>query len=399
MARRWGSDAGDCNSMVADWLSLFWGSGGAGFFRLDSNVLSFELAGKSFGGRQCLELRHAARWTSELDTHDTTLPRGRDTLPMNHFWESVSTSLGRQPTVLITLVECQGSTPRRPGARMAVGADGTLIGTIGGGAAEGKCLDACHAVLREQCARSLEIDLRGNPDAIRDGICGGTMRLLLTPLSTGDADLATHIAQTLRSGQRLTLCTCLETPYLRIKADGQPLKSDWEWGETLCPEPVLLIAGAGHIGRVLAHRAAEVGFQCMVQDERPQWLCPEAFPVHTRLSSDWAAVLDEFLAWQGQAYTALVTRGFKQDLEALCALAPHFESLAYLGVLGSERRLETVRSLCAARGLPEWPTEITHAPIGIDIGGETPEEIAISILAEMIRKRRRSAATHRSLCP
>ncbi|QDU59266.1 putative xanthine dehydrogenase subunit A [Planctomycetes bacterium Pan216] len=274
---------------------------------------------------------------------------------------------------------------------MAVATDGTLIGSIGGGAAEGKCLDQCEVVLREQHARLLEIDLRGKPGAIRDGICGGTMRLLLTPLSTSDTDTVTHIAQMLRSGQRLVVHTSLEKPHLRVESPSSSSAGIDDWAERLHPDPALLIVGAGHIGRVLAHRATEVGLQCLVQDERPEWLDPNAFPAASRLSMDWPALLEEFLAWQGPAYVALVTRGFKQDVTALADLAPHFDSLDYLGVLGSEHRIDTVRDLCAARGLPVWPSSITHAPVGIPIGAETPEEIAISILAEIIATRRRDS--------
>ncbi len=158
--------------------------------------------------------------------------------------------------------------------------------------------------------------------------------------------------------------------------------------EMIEPAPRLLIVGAGHIGRALARLTDDLGFAVAVQDERPEWLDAPAFPAGCALESLLEVAIDSLRGWQGGRFTALVTRGFPQDLAALNALAA-IPDLAYVGLLGSRKRVVTVLAAQRATGAT-IPASVLHAPVGLEIGAETPEEIAISIAAELIQIRRSS---------
>lgn len=125
-----------------------------------------------------------------------------------------------------------------------------------------------------------------------------------------------------------------------------------------------------------------------MQDERTEWLEPAAFPPDCRLETSLVQAVETLSEWEGGKYAALVTRGFPQDLEALAVLGGD-GGLDYVGLLGSRKRVQTVLAAHAASGTPDFPAGVLHAPVGIEIGAETPDEIAVSITAEMIGVRRR----------
>ncbi len=302
---------------------------------------------------------------------------------MATFFRQLRDLLSRGPVALATVVDASGSTPRIAGARMAVGADGDFTGTVGGGLTEGRILELAATTLADGTPRQLDADLRGNPDEIRDGICGGTMTLWITRLTAGRDSPAIHqIVSALEEGKTVSLGTFFdaETPLVLDPTDPTAFV------ETLTRAPRLLVVGGGHIGRCLAELARTVGFDVIVQDDRPEWLEPSAFPTDCRLVSTLAEAKDRLSSWEGGRYTALVTRGFFQDVAALQVLAT-IHDLTYVGLLGSRKRIHTV--LAAAPKSP-FPDGVLHAPVGLEIAAETPEEIAVSIVGEMIGVRRKS---------
>lgn len=302
------------------------------------------------------------------------------------FWKQLVATNERESIALVSLVETSGSTPRKPGTRMFLSASGIFCGTVGGGVAESICLDVCRRVLDGGASEVVDIDLRGNPVDVREGVCGGTMRLVVNRLEAGDhVDLFRRIISDLAQGIAVELTTTLdlETPLTIGASLIQP-----QWVDYVPPPLLAMIFGAGHIGRALAHRAHEVGFLPGICDDRPEWLDASAFPPGALIWRDIEEAISVAESWDGPLFVVLVTRGFQPDVAALAALSPYYDQIDYLGVLGSVRRIQTVRRECAVQGLPEWPAGKTFAPIGIEISAETPEEIAISIVAEMIRVRR-----------
>lgn len=266
---------------------------------------------------------------------------------------------------------------------MAVGSHGIVAGTIGGGLTEARVLELARETLADGRPRKLEADLRGKPGEIRDGICGGTMSLWLARMTWESAgDELAKCLDALASGRQVVLSTSFDAA--RPLAFGTDQEG---FAETLEPDPHLLIVGAGHIGRCLASLMASLEFRVTVQDERDDWRAASSFPAGCGLEVSMAESARKLSKWEGQQFAALVTRGFPQDLEALAILSG-YSSLTYVGLLGSKKRIHTVLAAHAASGAPTFAEGVLHAPVGLEIGAETPEEIAVSIASEMIRVRR-----------
>jgi xanthine dehydrogenase accessory factor len=238
------------------------------------------------------------------------------------------------PLVLATVVKARGSVPRRSSAKMLVYEDGRISGTIGGGEMESRVIAEAQAVLAAGQPRLLNYALvapeRGDP-----GVCGGEVEIYLEP-------------------------------YL--------------------PPATVYVVGCGHVGQAVAHLAHWLGFRVIVNDDRAELASPDVIPnADLYLPGPFTDVLARQPLTRS-SYVVLVTRNVKVDLEIL----PHLvDTLApYIGVMGSQRRWAHTRQLLQERGLTEAQLAAFHSPIGLELRAETPEEIAVSIMAEIIRVRR-----------
>jgi xanthine dehydrogenase accessory factor len=241
-----------------------------------------------------------------------------------------------EDVALVTIVRANGSTPQRVGAKMLVFADGRVVGTIGGGCYENDALWKAREALKSRKASTVRYELADDFAAESGLICGGQMDVFIEPIE---------------------------------------------------PSPALYIFGAGHVGLYLGKLAHEAGFEIHVVDDREKFANPSRFPEAAEV------VVDDIPEWLGRtilpasAYAVVVTRGHRHDLDALRALAPR--GLRYLGLIGSRAKVKRVYDALLEEGrvLPNDLTRI-HAPIGLDIGAITPQEIAVSIVAELIAVRR-----------
>ncbi len=234
-----------------------------------------------------------------------------------------------QPAALVTVVEASGSTPREPGAKMLVYADGRTVGTVGGGASEAWAIDHARQALAEGRSHLLE------RPTDEDQVCGGTMRFFV---------------------------------------------------DVLLPPATLLVVGAGHIGQAVASVGAWLGYRVVVLDQREELVSADRFPDADLLLS---GPLDEELSavpLTEQTYVVLVTPHHSPDEKALSVLVEH--PVAYVGLLGSSRRTQATFGRARDIGVPEDFLEQVHTPIGLDIHAETPREIALSILADVTAVRR-----------
>lgn len=276
--------------------------------------------------------------------------------------------LAMEPVVLASVLETRGATPRKGGSRMLIGAGGS-DGSVGGGMAEAQVIAAAAALLQDAGRSAIvEIDLTGRQGAA--GICGGHMRIGLRRWHGDDDRLRVGtIAETLAAGNSVTLeCDDLggcEPQMIAL--------------QTIRPDPRLLIVGAGHCGLALHDIANALDFDVWVHDERADELAK--FDRATRLAGP-VDLLAGALDTPREVFAVLLNRDFRCDiaaLRALCRRPPR-----YIGMMGSARRIAEVRA-----ALPEYSAELVglRAPVGIDIGAQTPHEIAISILAELIRLR------------
>jgi xanthine dehydrogenase accessory factor len=270
-----------------------------------------------------------------------------------------------------------------------------MAGTVGGGMMESRVIESARQTLKDGRFRSLEADLFGEPYDLRDGVCGGRMTVWLVRLAGAESLRVVEQAERLLvSGKRVKLSTCAGGD-LGLTLVGHSEATglhDAQFVETLEPPPRLLIVGAGHVGRALAKQMISLGFVATVQDDRREMLSAADLSPTYELESALESCAQKLRAWEGRRYAALLTRGFRQDVEALKWLADGDGSdwLDYLGLMGSKRRIAKVLAAYRQAGLPPFSNNVLHAPIGVEIGAETPEEIAVSIAAEMIRNLRRN---------
>jgi xanthine dehydrogenase accessory factor len=234
-----------------------------------------------------------------------------------------------RPAALVTVVGTQGSAPREAGARMLVHGDGSIVGTVGGGAVEFEAMRQALEAIAEGAPR------RYAPHLGKDlGMaCGGSMDLFIEPL--------------------------------------------------LRP-PQLVMYGAGHVAREVAPVARQLGFQVTVVDARPEQATAERFPgcqLRVEAPREHAARLH----CSPDTWVLIVTHGHAQDLEVLRALAT--QPLAWLGAIASRRKIATFFTTLREEGVPEDALARISSPVGLDIGAQTPAEIAISVAAEWVRLR------------
>ncbi len=238
------------------------------------------------------------------------------------------------PCALVTVIRTSGSVPRHVGSKMLVGAGGELLaGTIGGGEMESRVIKLAQQAIADGQAVTTSYQL-ADPKQGDPGVCGGTVELFIEPLLTS---------------------------------------------------PTLVIIGAGHVGRALAHLAKFCGFRVAITDDRTELCTPEHFPgADVYLPGSLTEQLAK-LKLTPQTYVALVTRGFPIDVNALPMLLE--STAAYVGVMGSQRRWLTAAQALREKGVSESALQRVHAPIGLELNAETPEEIAVSIMAEIIMLR------------
>ena len=296
---------------------------------------------------------------------------------MLEIYEQIEMRCARGERVaLCTLIAVRGSTPQARGAKMLVLASGQSVGTLGGGCVEAevrrRALEQLSANRSEVLTFKLDHDY-GWDDGL---ICGGTMQVLVQILdSVETAGPFAAVAAALREGRstELRLVYSAET-------------GSAEYVEQVVPTPTLLIVGGGHVGQALAKIAAELGFWIHVLDDRPEFASQERFPVVRRLIvGDIEAELARYPIHPA-TYIVIVTRGHRHDGNALAAVIR--SNAGYIGMIGSRRKVITIFDDLAAAGVPRELFDRVHAPIGLDIGGQTVPEIALSIAAELTAVRR-----------
>ena len=240
-----------------------------------------------------------------------------------------------EPAALVTIVATHGSTPQRVGAKMLVYADGRTAGTIGGGCYENDAAGQARDIIRTRQGRVVRYELTDEIAEEQGLICGGQMEVFIEPL---------------------------------------------------VPSPDVYVIGAGHVSQSLSAIAHAVGFRVHVVDDRTMFAnagrFPDAVEIVAEPIPDWLARADLPPA----AFVVVVTRGHKHDFEALKALAGR--PLRYVGMIGSRAKVLKIRAALEQAGVgADWLATV-HAPIGLRIGAVTPEEIAVSIVAELVAIRR-----------
>ena len=236
-----------------------------------------------------------------------------------------------ESAALVTIISTQGSTPQRIGAKMLVYADGRTVGTIGGGCYENDAFWKARRALDTRKPLVAKYELTDDIAEESGLICGGQMDVYIEPLESS---------------------------------------------------PHLYLVGAGHVSYHLGRLASTVGFRVHVIDDRDKFSNKDRFP------DAMEVVVDNIPEWlektniSHHAYAVILTRGHRHDLDALRALATR--NLRYLGLIGSKAKVTRLHDVLREEGITVEHPDRLHAPVGLDIGAISPEEIAVSILAELI---------------
>jgi xanthine dehydrogenase accessory factor len=336
----------------------------------------------------------------------------------------------KQLTYALTLVlQAEGSTPRKPGTRAIIDGTGKIIGTLGGGVVEGQAQK--HTIESCKLKKPVIIDLQLQCTQRKDDIpiCGGSMRILIDPTVFQNKAVFIQIAEAIKRRQKGvilttikisdeintsyqwflqdsipsdiqfpakdTIISCLqkEQPKLLFDDSRQPTAQEQVFIEPVVPQPHLVIAGAGHVGRALAIQAELVGFDITVIDDRPEFAHPDFFPKQTTIRCGDIVTQLADIPIDKDTYIVIVTRGHQYDADVLEACI--HKQAAYIGMIASRKKAALIRKNFIESALAtKEQFDRVFTPIGLDIGAVTVPEIAASITAELIAVRR-MGVTHK----
>ena len=312
--------------------------------------------------------------------------------------------------VLVTVVASSGATPRGAGARMLVGRDGRLYGTIGGGEVEYRSEHIAQDVLRERQSRGHDFTLTKDDVQNLGMICGGAVNVFFHFIPGGDGRaiaLADDAEARFERGESFWLVSDLARGGELFLAD-KGSAPEWlrpclarhprrvtEGGRDLFAEQInspgrVYVFGCGHVAQELVPVLSHLGFRCVALDDRPDFADRALFPSAEEVKLiDFERVAD-FVDISAEDYVCVMTRGhaFDTAVQAQVLRSP----AAYIGVIGSRGKIKAVREILRAQGFTDADFERITTPIGLDIKAETPAEIAISIAAQLIEFRARRAA-------
>jgi len=254
------------------------------------------------------------------------------------FEEVVRMRRAGQRGALATIVHTNGSIPSYESSRMLVREDGSTEGTVGGGCVEADVWAAAKEVMSKEAPRKMVFNL--NEEASYDNglICGGTLEIFVEPI---------------------------------------------------LPQPVIYLWGGGHISMAIANAASAVGFAITIIDDREAFANAQRFPMAQEIFTSFDDAFEKIKP-NGSSYLVIVTRGHKEDMRVLAWAVR--TGARYVGMIGSRRKVHSVYKVLENEGFHPEEFQNVHAPIGLEIGALAPEEIAISIVAELIAVRRNAGS-------
>ena len=344
------------------------------------------------------------------------------------FQEAVKEMEQGKACVIATVTHTQGSTPQKPGAKLLVRLDGSGAGTLGGGCVEGDIWFAAKMVLQRGGGPEITEYNLNEDIAARDGlVCGGTMFFLMDPVWKPQETLPYlhEILGAYRGGKPVALATLLKPPKgsklqvgakLLVREDGTRMgtlgsaRLDDEAAKSGLPlmaygkehylktadgaevfleayttPAKLVLMGGGHVNKAVSALAKSVGFRIYVIDDRPEFANPERFPMaEATIVKDYAEGLGD-VPINTNTFIVVGTRGHREDDRALAAAA--LTPAGYVALMGSKRKVILIYEELLKRGISVERLRQIHSPVGLDIHARTPEEIAVSIVAELIQFR------------
>lgn len=320
---------------------------------------------------------------------------------------------------LITVISTQGSTPGKVGYKMLVrGKNKETLGTIGGGLVEADVVHEAQNMLSTPASKVVKISLGKTEDDER-GICGGSVEFLIETFDKKGLPLFEQLTGTIENADKGVLLSIISPGRPPEKSllqnagqistaahiDLPPEKAEsiqklitreqsekikrgngtQLFIEAVAELPIVFIFGAGHLAYYIAQYAKSLNFRITVCDDRPEFANKERFPDADIIVESFATVFDK-ITINKNSYIVIVTRGHKHD-EIVLEQAVRTDA-KYIGMIGSKRKVLTIFKHLQERGVPQETLSKVHSPIGISIGAVTPEEIALSIVCELVKIRR-----------
>ncbi len=330
-----------------------------------------------------------------------------------------------KPMVVATVVRTSGSTPQKSGAKLLVRQDGSGVGTLGGGCVEGDIWFAAQELLKRGGDAELR-DYQLNEDlAAQDGlVCGGTMYFLIDPIRESDPyrEFAEHAVDAYAGGSPMAIVNVTAAPSgskvtvgakMLVRENGETKgdlgnavleamtvakardlmamgKNDYLYLddgtecyiEAYTTPPTLVLIGGGHVSKAIAPIAKSVGFRIFVFDDREQFANPERFPeADITMVGDYRDGFDK-LPVNANSFVVVASRGHQFDDAAISGALR--TPASYVGLLGSKRKTILIFEELIQNGFDPDELRRINAPIGLDIGGRTPEEIALSVMSEIV---------------
>jgi len=335
-------------------------------------------------------------------------------------------------SVMATIIRQTGSAPRGVGTKFVIMEDGSFVGTIGGGRLEAQVLEEAKKVFKTKLPARLNFILKGTDVEKTDMLCGGDAEVFLEPVSPEDPGYLKVLKSALEvmrqdgTGIMATVTDCDRwsrgtAPKLFLASGAQAegsligerkidedLKGEMDrilkkrqpenlffkdpmgnalelYVEPVMSEAVLYVFGGGHVSLQIVPLAARVGFRVVVIDDRPEFADPRKFPEAAEVNEYPFDGVFERLKVDGASYLVIVTRGHMHDKTVLTQALK--SKAKYIGMIGSRRKKAIVYKKLLEEGVTQEALDTVYSPIGLDIGAETPEEIAVSIVAELIKVR------------
>ncbi|MBI21389.1 MAG: hypothetical protein CL780_03985 [Chloroflexi bacterium] len=326
--------------------------------------------------------------------------------------------------VITTVVKTSGSTPQKSGARLLVKSDGSAIGTLGGGCVEGDIWFASSEILKQGLPAEMRSYELNEDLAAKDGlVCGGTMYFLIDPIREKTSNAETIIGEIIQAydgGKPVALAQLIKSnkkydkigESLLIRENGsiigslgsnslnsdaisksrnllalgknEYVKKDGReyYIEAYTTQPNLVLAGGGHISNAIAPIAKTLGFKVFVIDDRQEFSNSERFPdADKTLVADYPEGIKKLVP-NANTFVVVATRGHRHDDDAIAAALE--TDASYIGLVGSKRKAILIFEQLISKGFTEKQIKEIRSPIGINIGARTPEEIAISIVSEIL---------------
>ena len=345
----------------------------------------------------------------------------------NVIQETVRLIENGEPCVLVSVVRTKGSTPQKPGAKLLVKKDGSGIGTLGGGCVEGDIWFAAQEILRHKSGPEFKDYYLNEDIAARDGlVCGGTMYFFIEPI-VNNSKFVHHAKEILTAydgGPPVGIATIVRSSYqqdlgnkVMLRDDGtvvgslgsqmadklaiESIRKIMDLGnnthliiddnteifvEGFTTPPTVVIMGGGHVGKATYDLASTLGFRTFVVDDRAEFANTTRFPMaEGTIVSDFSTGLNE-IPINTNTYIVIATRGHHHDDIALESAIN--KDAIYVGLMGSKRKTILIYKRLLNKGYSSEKLRTIYAPIGLDLGAITPEEIAVSIISEIIMIRR-----------